>query len=77
MPLFRCSRCQCAENTALGDYWVKAGSGQPVLCSECSPLIGKWHDRFPRELAVPSNGWRDDPQRPQFIERAPAAALGT
>ena len=48
MPLFKCSLCNCVENTALGFYWGATMSsmndcwkdknlnGKP-LCSECSP----------------------------------------
>lgn len=69
MPLFKCSKCGCVENTACGDYWVNAGRGKPVICSECSPLIGKWHGRFPKEPADEAHGWRADPQQPQFVKR--------
>lgn len=49
MGLFKCAKCECVENTALGLYWTKhnpeffvwskeneAFKGKP-LCSECAP----------------------------------------
>jgi hypothetical protein len=49
MGLFKCSKCNCIENTALGHYWGsdrsegydwdesnKEFKGKP-LCSECAP----------------------------------------
>jgi hypothetical protein len=49
MGLFKCSKCECIENTALGHYWTrsridmfiwdetnKGFKGEP-LCSECGP----------------------------------------
>ena len=49
MGLFKCSKCECIENTALGLYWMSKEShhfywdseniiykGLP-LCSECAP----------------------------------------
>lgn len=50
MPLFKCSRCTCVENTALGAYWTR--KDEP-LCSECA--TGKWHGQFPKE---PAAGWK-------------------
>jgi hypothetical protein len=50
MPIFECSKCHCAENTAVGDYWVRHSKGKPVLCSECS--TGKWHGHFEKRSAV-------------------------
>ncbi len=46
MPIFKCSKCDTAENTALGAYWTEHYEGKPVLCSEC--FSGTWHERFPR-----------------------------
>lgn len=47
MPLFRCSKCDCVENTALGEYW---GRPEKPLCSECSEIRGnRWHGQFPKE----------------------------
>lgn len=49
MPCFVCEKCGCIENTACGDYWCNYALGQPVLCSLCSPIIGKWHGHFKRK----------------------------
>lgn len=54
MPLFRCSQCGVVDNTAMGTYWMavfKKPSGEPPLCTECDPTIGKWHGAFPRSHA--------------------------
>jgi hypothetical protein len=50
MPIFRCSQCNCAENTAVSRHATRA-KGSPALCSECDPKIGKWHGRFPKMSA--------------------------
>lgn len=58
MPLFRCDICGCIENTALGHYWprdfkeYKGTIFEKALCSECNPRQGKWHNRFPKEIAT-------------------------
>ena len=44
MPLFKCSKCGCIDNTALGNYWM-AAKGE-ATCSECH--TGTWHGRFPK-----------------------------
>lgn len=49
MPLFRCSRCDCVENTALSSYWVDQWKGRATICSECE--TGKWHNKFPKRSA--------------------------
>ena len=49
MPVFRCEKCGCMENTACCYYWSR-GKGL-ALCSECDPRIKKWHNRFPKESA--------------------------
>jgi hypothetical protein len=49
MPLFRCSKCECAEDTALCHYWSARLREAKPLCSACDPDIGKWHAEFPRE----------------------------
>lgn len=50
MPIFRCSKCGCIENTALCHYWWEVHEEKkPPLCSECDPTIGKWHGAFERE----------------------------
>jgi hypothetical protein len=48
MSKFRCSKCGCAENTALCHYWEQHYNKKPELCSECDPQIGKWHGFFPK-----------------------------
>lgn len=52
MPLFKCPRCGCIENTALGEYQfediVEGDDGIiPEICSECA--TGKWHGEFPKK----------------------------
>lgn len=50
MPIFKCAKCGCAENTALGFYWAVQSLADDVdwssvgeeykgkpLCSECAP----------------------------------------
>jgi len=50
MPIFKCSKCGCAENTALTNYWSRKYLAEEAnwsdvgeqykglpLCSECSP----------------------------------------
>ena len=49
MPLFVCEICGAIENTALGYYWSARLQNKPRMCSECAPIIGKWHNRFPKE----------------------------
>lgn len=51
MPIFKCSSCGCVDNTALTRYWIRK-KDDPKLCSECDPAIGKWHDKFPKRLAI-------------------------
>lgn len=56
MPLFKCGRCGCVENTALSNYWTRnidwtdptAKLANPALCSECDPAIATWHGAFPK-----------------------------
>lgn len=55
MPLFRCSRCGCVDNTALGNFWT-APKGQ-AKCSECDQ--GQWHGRFTKK---PAEGYFIDAQ---------------
>lgn len=47
MPIFRCSRCGCVENTATSSYWSQVGDH---ICSECE--TGKWHNLFHKVSAV-------------------------
>lgn len=49
MPLFKCSKCGCVENTALAGAWSQWLAKEPVLCSECK--TGKWHDEFGKDQA--------------------------
>lgn len=47
MPLFKCDRCNCIDNTALGgSYWFRERTGG-AFCSEC--YTGKWHGRFEKK----------------------------
>lgn len=48
MSLFQCSKCGCRENTAVSNWAWRTTHGQEPLCSACDPLIGKWHEEFPR-----------------------------
>jgi hypothetical protein len=50
MSLYVCSKCGVIENTALSSYWYN----QEHLCSECEPMIKKWHGIFPKEKFNPS-----------------------
>ena len=53
MPLFRCAKCGCIDNTATANAWSFwfAKPAQLPLCTECNPKIGKWHGLFPKESA--------------------------
>jgi hypothetical protein len=48
MPLFECSKCGCAEDTALCHYWSARLRGKTPTCSFCDPRIAKWHGDFDR-----------------------------
>ena len=50
MPIFRCSKCGCIENTATSYYWM-AEDRTKSLCSECDPDIGKWHGKWEKTSA--------------------------
>jgi hypothetical protein len=52
MPLFQCQQCGSVENTACCNYWSAKSGGRSILCSECDPAIGKWHNLFPKRSAV-------------------------
>jgi hypothetical protein len=56
MSLFKCSKCGCVENTALGEFWPKWRT-KDWLCSECA--TGKWHGKFPKENAVETGYYID------------------
>ena len=64
MPLFKCTKCGCVENTALGYYWSNPKAAQ---CSEC--FTGTWHGRFDKELAGECGWVPDEPQFPQFLRQ--------
>lgn len=51
MPIFKCDKCNCVDNTAVTYYNIRK-NGEPALCSECDPKIGKWHGIFSKESAV-------------------------
>lgn len=51
MPLFRCSKCGCVENTALSNFWQAVDKAN-ALCSECDPAIGLWHGQFQKRSAA-------------------------
>jgi hypothetical protein len=53
MPIFRCSKCGCVENTATSGYWWgdREDRSETAMCSQCDPAIGKWHGRFPKQSA--------------------------
>lgn len=46
MSLYRCTECNCIENTALGHYWTI----KEPLCSECH--TGEWHGQFEKRDAA-------------------------
>src|SRR5215467_10637974 len=54
MSYFECSKCGCAEDTALCYYWSAKLRQTPMLCSACDPKIAKWHGHFPQE---PAQNW--------------------
>lgn len=59
MSLYRCTKCDVVENTALGGYWLQQMAAHKdakpfaPLCSQCDPEIGRWHGKFPREAISP------------------------
>lgn len=61
MPLFKCTKCGCIDNTAAaGSYWQDRENAQ---CAEC--FTGKWHDLFPKETPK-EKGLIPDPHFPPF-----------
>jgi hypothetical protein len=62
MSLFKCQKCGCIENTALGRYW----GAKEKLCSECA--TGKWHNAFPKEKYDPKK-WKKTEWSDEFLER--------
>ena len=54
MSYFECSKCGCAEDTALCYYWSAKLRQTPMLCSACDPKIAKWHQSTVKlEVAQP------------------------
>jgi hypothetical protein len=55
MSIFMCTECGCVENTACSNYWSRNlnddKEDSKPLCSECDPLIGKWHGKFEKHQA--------------------------
>lgn len=51
MPIFRCGKCGCIENTAMSRYWIRLEEERP-LCSECDPKIKQWHGAFKKQPAT-------------------------
>lgn len=67
MPLFRCEKCGCVENTATGWWWSRNMKGTPekwnrALCDEHGPKFvngefseeenGVWHNKFDKQSAT-------------------------
>lgn len=50
MSCFICEKCGAIENTATSQYWVREMNGEQLLCSECDPDIGKWHNKFEKKI---------------------------
>jgi hypothetical protein len=46
--IFRCSKCGCHDDSAVGHYWSARLRDAAPLCSVCDPKIHKWHNEFPR-----------------------------
>ena len=46
MVLFECADCHCIENTALCNANTDRFKKKDLICSECDPLLGKWHEKF-------------------------------
>lgn len=66
MPLFACTKCGCADNTAAAlNFWPEYfANNKPPLCSECDPEQAEWHGYFPKQSAKeaamedpPNAGW--------------------
>jgi len=75
MPLFKCEKCGCVENTALGLYWTRhwvdnfdySEVGEEykgrALCSECAPK--RYSDGTPTKYGkwhgkFPKEQWDDN-----------------
>jgi hypothetical protein len=50
MSLFACRLCISVENTATSNYWLRGST--LALCSQCDPMIGTWHGKFPKRSAA-------------------------
>jgi len=80
MSLFQCSKCGCAEDTALCRYWAAQLREVKPLCSACDPDIGKWHGEFQRESYAARKkreinrwlemSWVESPRRHKFTPPA-------
>jgi len=51
MPIFKCTKCGCIENTACSHYWSR-DKKVGALCSECDPKLAHWHGMFPKQPAA-------------------------
>lgn len=49
--LFKCDKCHHIENTACCNYKLRE-EGDPKLCAECDPAIGKHHNRFIKHKCI-------------------------
>lgn len=50
MPIFKCTKCGCKENTSCCNFHYMVNNGEDPLCSECDPKINKWHNRFKKTI---------------------------
>ena len=51
MPLFRCDKCGCVDNSACApSYWTSRLNEKPPICTECE--TGEWHEIFPKKQAT-------------------------
>lgn len=84
MPLFRCSKCGCADNTATAlNFWPEYYLNQKApLCSECDPEQGEWHGSFQKRSAAmaaksdpPDASWIWWDERDKRHKRVPAAVV--
>lgn len=55
MPIFACDKCGVIDNTALTRYWLR--NGGPAFCSQCDPVIKRWHGAFDRVNANKAGYW--------------------
>ena len=53
MPkFFKCDKCECIESINLCHYWSNRIQKKQLLCSQCDPEIGKWHNRIEKKSAI-------------------------